>query len=126
MRLLMRALVLAMLLAGCAPVRKAGSCDGPCPASKIDHLVVIVQENHTFDSYFGRYCTAAAGSSPACTDGPACCEAVPATEPGGASPVTLDDAANASYDPSHLADCETDEVNGGKMDRFVTSTKCGD
>ena len=42
---------------------------------KIDHLVVIVQENHTFDSYFGRYCTAPTGSAPTCTTGPACCEA---------------------------------------------------
>lgn len=122
----MRVLVLAVLLAGCSPVRKAGSCDGPCPASKIDHLVVIVQENHSFDNYFGRYCTAAAGSAPACTDGPSCCEAAPATEPSGASPVTLDDAANAAYDPSHLSSCEVDEIDGGKMDRFVTSTSCGD
>jgi phospholipase C len=126
MRLPVRALVLCLLLAGCTPVRKAGSCDGPCPASKIDHLVVVVQENHTFDNYFGRYCTAAPGSAPTCTDGPSCCEAAPASEPSGSAAITLDDAANAAYDPSHLADCELDEINGGKMDRFVTSTRCGD
>jgi len=117
---------MVVLVGACAPVRKAGSCDGPCGSSKIDHLVVIVQENHSFDSYFGRYCTAPAGSSPACTDGPSCCEAAPATEPSGAAPIALDDAANAAYDPVHLADCELDELDGGRMDRFVTSMKCGD
>src|SRR6185436_9847786 len=45
--------------------------------SAIRHLVVIVQENHTFDNYFGRYCSARPGSNPTCTEGPACCEAGP-------------------------------------------------
>ena len=29
--------------------------------SNIKHVVVIIQENHTFDSYFGAYCTQAPG-----------------------------------------------------------------
>jgi phospholipase C len=43
------------LLAACGgtPTRTPGSCDGPCPISKIDHVVILVQENHTFDNYFG-------------------------------------------------------------------------
>jgi Stigma-specific protein, Stig1/Phosphoesterase family len=52
-----------------------------CQASKIEHVILIVQENHTFDSYFGRYCQAPAGSSPTCTTGPSCCERAPDTEP---------------------------------------------
>ena len=127
---MMRALVLAMLLGACGadptPTRKPGSCDGPCPASKINHLVVIVQENHTFDSYFAHYCTAPAGSNPTCTAGPACCEAGPAHDPSGASPIVLDDAANQAFDRDHNHDCELDELDGGKMDRFVSSTLCGD
>ena len=112
---------------GCGgPVRKAGSCDGPCPASKIDHVVIVVQENHTFDSYYGRYCTAPVGSAPTCNAGPACCEAGPEHEPSGASPVALDDAANGGYDPNHNQDCELDELDGGKLDKFVTGTVCGD
>ncbi len=27
-------------------------------------------------------------------------------------------------DPDHTAECETAEINGGKMDRFVTGTPC--
>ena len=92
----------------------------------VQHLVVIVQENHTFDSYFGRWCTAPTGSAPTCTTGPACCEAGPAMDPGSTTaPSTLNDAFNAARDPDHTQACETTEIDGGKMDGFVTSAKCG-
>jgi phospholipase C len=125
----MRSIVLvgAALVAACGgDVRKAGSCDGPCPASKINHLVVVLQENHTFDNYFARYCTAPAGSAPTCTSGPACCEAGPAKDPSGASPVALDDALNGDRDPNHTQACELEEAHGGLMDRYVTGTTCSD
>jgi len=105
-------------------MRKAGDCDGPCPASKVNHVVIVIQENHTFDAYFGRYCTAATGSAPTCTDGPGCCEAGPTTEPSGASPVVLDDTANGTWDPNHTQACELTEMNDGKMDRYVTGAAC--
>src|SRR5690242_15192511 len=104
-------LLIAGLLAACGrPSRHPGSCDGPCPASKINHLIVIVQENHSFDSYFGQYCTAAVGSAPSCNQGPACCEAGPATDPSGAAPVVLDDRENSAFDPDHTQDCELAEI----------------
>src|SRR5690348_11216243 len=64
--------------------------------SAIEHVVLIVQENHTFDAYYGRYCTAPSGSNPACTTGPECCEAAPATVDGhttghGLDPMSLTD-----------------------------------
>jgi phospholipase C len=95
-------------------------------ASNIKHVVLIVQENHTFDTYFGRYCTAPAGSNPTCTTGPSCCEAAPDKEPSGASPQVLDDALNNSHDPTHSQQCEQTEMNLGKMDRYVTGTSCSD
>ena len=103
-----------------------GGRDASPPATAIAHVVIIVQENHTFDAYFGRYCTAPAGSNPACNAGPACCEAAPETDPSGASPTTLDDAENAAYDPNHTQACELGEMNGGKMDRYVTGSSCSD
>jgi phospholipase C len=102
----------------------AASCASPpCAITKIEHLVVIVQENHTFDTYFGRWCTAAPGSAPSCTQGPSCCEAGPATVPGSPSstPEALDDTANAAYDPDHLQVCELAEIDGGKMDGYLTA-----
>jgi phospholipase C len=95
------------------------------PSPKIAHLVVVVQENHTFDSYFGRWCTAAPGSNPTCTQGPSCCEAGPAKDPGSpATPIALDDAQNAARDPNHTQACEQSEIDGGKMDAFATAA-CG-
>jgi phospholipase C len=94
--------------------------------TNIAHVVLIVQENHTFDTYFGGYCTASAGSNPSCTEGPSCCEAAPATDPSGAAPVALDDAENAGYDPNHTQFCELDEIDNGLMDHFVTGASCSD
>jgi phospholipase C len=125
----MRSIALVILTAACSstPHRAPGSCDGPCPTSKIDHLVVIVQENHTFDTYFGHYCTAPTGSAPTCTDGPACCEAGPGSDPSGAAPTVLDDAANGIYDPDHTQACELAEADGGAMDKYTAGvTDCSD
>ncbi len=119
--------ILVLAACGSHSARKPGSCDGPCPASKIDHLVVVIQENHTFDTYFGQYCTAAAGSAPACTQGPGCCEAGPAQDPSGASPIVLDDTTNGAYDPDHEQSCELTEADGGAMDHYVVGvTGCAD
>jgi len=134
------ALALVSILTACGPKASSGSGGGGsgggggaspmCPdagaSTGIAHVIVVVQENHTFDTYFGRWCTAAPGSNPTCTAGPSCCEAAPAMDPTGASPTTLDDAENAAYDPSHLQACELTEIDDGKMDGFVTSTACGD
>ena len=94
------------------------------PATAIRHVVVIVEENHTFDSYFGRYCTGAAGVS--CTSGPACCEAAPTTQPAliGTQPaLALDSLSNYAQDRSHDSVCELAEMNlNGQtygMDRYV-------
>jgi phospholipase C len=95
---------------------------GTCQTSKIQHVVLIVQENHTFDTYFGRYCQATPGSNPTCTAGPACCEAAPAFEPKGAAPILLDDSSNFAADRDHEAACEIQQLDGGKMDGFVTGS----
>ena len=42
------------------------------------------------------------------------------------APATLNDAFNAARDPNHAQACELTEIDGGKMDGFVTSPKCGD
>ena len=100
--------------------------DGACRDSKIEHVVLVVEENHTFDAYFGRYCQAPAGSNPTCTTGRACCERAPDTEPRGASPIVLDDAANFAEDRDHLQECELQQIDGGAMDNFVTGSSGAD
>jgi phospholipase C len=95
---------------------------GTCKASNIEHVVLIVEENHTFDAYFGRYCQAPSGSNPTCTQGPNCCERAPDQEPHGASPGMLDDASNFATDRDHAQACELQQINGGKMDGYVTGS----
>jgi phospholipase C len=117
-------------LAGGHVGRHADATRAPDPpaTSAIRHLVVVVQENHSFDAYFGRYCTAPSGSSPTCTEGPGCCEAAPERGPHGELPASLDDDANRAYDPRHDRACEVAEMNGGAMDRFAggAGDGCGD
>lgn len=95
----------------------------PSTTSAVKHIIVIVTENHSFDSIYGRYCNATPGSKPSCNIGPSCCEAAPdsVTE---SSPKTLTDEQNLKYDPDHSAVCETCEVNNGAMDRYVTGCSC--
>jgi phospholipase C len=139
-RIMKLGLLVTLALTAAACGDDAGSGDDAAPidapgdpapdahpvVAPIEHVVVIVQENHTFDNYFGGWCTAPAGSAPTCNDGPACCEAAPATDPTGVAPTVLDDAANGAYDPDHTQDCELAEMNGGAMDRYASGTSCAD
>jgi phospholipase C len=98
--------------------------DASAAMTKVQHVVVLIQENHTFDNYFGQWCTAATGSNPTCTQGASCCEAAPAKDPSGSKAVTLNDTLNGTHDPNHTQACEVSEVDGGKMDAYVTAS-CG-
>jgi phospholipase C len=126
------------LLAACSSDGAESSDDSVISGHAIEHVVVIVQENHTFDAYFGRYCTAPSGSNPSCTDGPACCEAAPATVIGRTTgapiePMALTDGTNTidprGLDRNHDSACEYLEMSCGAkpddpnatclMDRYV-------
>jgi phospholipase C len=112
----------AIVLASCTSAPsgdEAADLVDPPTSSRIAHLVVVVQENHSFDAYFGRYCTALVGSEPACTVGPECCERGPDAEPSGMDPFILDDSANAAFDPRHDRPCLVAEIDRGAMDRFT-------
>jgi len=91
--------------------------------SNIKHLVLIVTENHSFDSYFGKYCKANPNSDPKCNFGSECCEQAP-NEVDGYKPYILDDDQNMKFDPNHNQYCELCEINGGRMDGFVTGCTC--
>ena len=86
--------------------------------SKIEHVIIIISENHSFDSIYGNYCKAEPFSNPTCNIGPECCERIP-EELNGFKPKTLTDIQNSRYDPCHHSYCEDSEINGGKMDRYI-------
>ena len=110
-RLLFVTTVLCLLLPGGSAL--ADTSNQTTPNTPIEHFIVLMQENHTFDNYFGTY--------PG-VDG------IPA---GICMPVDPLDAANKEcVEPYHIGDRPIDDLdhslstyelqyNGGKMDGFV-------
>jgi len=115
------------LVMGAVSTSSAAASSAPRPKSPIQHVVVIVQENHTFDSYFANYCAQRLDPK---TKQPVC-DGGPSTYPGTTTaPVVLDDTTNANFDPNHEQACEVAEIDGAKMDAFLTAPRmpsiCGD
>ena len=86
--------------------------------SNIEHIILIVTENHSFDSIYGSYCEAPTNSNPQCNLGKKCCEAAPSFV-SGKTPYDLTDDQNVAFDPDHSQNGEVCKQNGGKMDNFV-------
>lgn len=88
--------------------------------TRVKHVVVLVQENHSFDSYFGMYCKGRSGSNPTCTTGPKCCESVSSVDAAsGVARTVLNDDQNLAFNPAHSLVCESAEMNNRRMDLFV-------
>jgi phospholipase C len=98
-------------------------------SSPIKHVVVIFQENSSFDHYFGTYPNAAnPAGDPRFTPAPGTPQVhtIPpvllTANPNGANPQRLGRADWPLCDMSHDYDPELREWNGGKMDRFITES----
>jgi hypothetical protein len=99
------------------------SPDWTAPAtSAIENVVLVLQRGRSFDAYFGLYCKAAPGSAPTCTDGPACCEAMPPAIPGAAACAPLDPTID-DYEPHDDFDCLAAKT--ASADTFA-QIPCGD
>ena len=91
--------------------------------SNVRRLLVVFQQGRSFDSYFGRYCRAPAGTNPACTEGPDCCEAIP--ELVEQTPCQELDIAD-TYAPNETPRCLAQKRVAWSSDRLVVSSECGD
>ena len=117
-------LVAAGLLAACgavggAPPTAGGARSTPPPAAgigihKIAHVVVIQQENRSFDTYFGTY--PGADGIPMAGGQPTVCVADPQT---GQCVGPYPDHADVNGGGPHGAANATADIDGGKMDGFV-------
>ncbi len=76
---------------------------------KIEHVVMIMQENHSFDNYFGTYPGARGIPANVC---------VPDPVNGGCVKPYHDGGDNVSGGP-HGAEAAIRDINGGSMDGFV-------
>ena len=121
----------AGLLAACSASTSSssppGSPSSPGTAStaaasgigKIRHVVVIMQENRSFDTYFGTYPGA---DGIAMKDGqPVAC----LPNPAGGCNKPFHDPADVNGGGPHGQDAATADVDGGKMDGFLTSAVNG-
>ncbi|MGI8777457.1 MAG: alkaline phosphatase family protein [Acidimicrobiales bacterium] len=103
--------VCATLVAACS----ASTIASAAGIAKIKHVVVIMQENRSFDTYFGTYPGAA--GIPMSNGQPAVC--LPNAWGGCDKP--FHDTADVNSGGPHGQDNATADINGGKMDGFVVS-----
>ncbi len=102
----------ATALALTSPARPARQLVG---IHKIRHVVVIMQENRSFDSYFGTYPGADGIPKNACVPDPA----------HGGCERPFHDTANMNFGGPHSASDATSDIDGGKMDGFVGQAETG-
>ncbi len=115
--------VCASLLAACTA--SSGSSGGGAPATaasgigKIKHVVVIMQENRSFDTYFGTY--PGADGIPMANGAPTAC----LPNPAGGCNKPFHDPADVNGGGPHCQDAAIADINGGKMDGFLASAVNG-
>ena len=124
--------ILALVLTACSsapspsaapPERVSGGPSGhylvAAGIHKIKHIIVIEQENRSFDSYFGTY--PGADGIPMKNGVPTVCVPMPT---GGCQEPYHDTADVNGGGPHGAANAKAD-VDGGKMDGFITSATKG-
>ena len=133
------AVSLAALLGGCgeraratkppATLSTAGTVPAAVPSHasvigsgihKIRHVVVIMQENRSFDTYFGTY--PGADGIPMKNGVPAVCVPDPATK---TCVRPFHDPAQLNAGGPHGVNAATADVDGGRMDGFVAEQRRG-
>ncbi len=82
---------------------------------KIKHVVIIMQENRSFDQYFGTYPGANGIPAGVC---------VPDPQNGGCVK-PFHDSADRNYGGPHSANNATADINGGQMNGFVGQAERG-
>ena len=108
------------------------SSASPAPTTPIGHVVVIFDENVSFDHYFGTYPNATnpagqpaftpASSTPSANvlSGP-----LLTANPNGVNPFRLDRTQAVTCDNDHNYTDEQKAFDGGLMDKFVQFVSCG-
>src|SRR3989441_10133654 len=105
----------ALSLAGRPAAKPPKKSKPPVAIHKIKHVIVIMQENRSFDQYFGTY--PGADGFPRTANGDfAVCVPDPAK---GACQEPFHDTLDLNAGGPHGQTDATADVNGGKMDGFI-------
>ena len=89
---------------------------------KIKHVVIIMQENHSFDNYFGTY--PGADGIPGLAGHPGTVPCVPDPRAGHCDTPYHDDQYTPAGGPHYQQDAVAD-VDHGKMDGFIATVESG-
>jgi phospholipase C len=108
------------------PAQATGSSGkGPRPQTPIEHLVVIFQENHSFDSYFATYPVALNPSGqpqfharPGTPSVNGLTPTLIERNPNSSKPFRIDRTQSYTCDQDHEYTAEQKARNGGLMDQF--------
>jgi len=116
MRRVLFAISLAVIIAGnlSFTAEAASPSQEHQPSTPIEHLVVVMQENHTFDNYFGTY--PGVDGIPAGTKMP-----VDPNNPALGDVVPWHIGNATITDISHSASTFRDQYDNGKMDGFISA-----
>lgn len=129
-------LILFALFSACTPHASQQTSSGITPSSltptdspdlltlarqKIKHVVIIMQENRSFDHYFGTY--PGADGIPMKDGKPTICSTDPNTNTC-IYPFHL--AADVNHGGPHTAAAAVTAIDGGKMDGFVEALRAGE
>src|SRR5437588_3330710 len=87
--------------------------------SQLQHIIIIMQENRSFDSYFGTY--PGADGIPMKNGVPTVC----LPNPGGPCVRPYHDSADENFGGPHDRGAARNDINGGLMDGFVRSEAVG-
>jgi phospholipase C len=87
---------------------------------KIRHVVIIMQENHSFDSYFGTY--RGADGIPGLAGHPGNIPCVPNPKQGGCNR-PYHDSAMVNFGALHTESASGTDIHGGKMDGFIAAAQ---
>ncbi len=108
-------------LAACTNTNASSSAStGNQGINKIKHVVVIMQENRSFDTYFGTY--PGADGIPMKNGVPTVCVPDPQTNQ---CVKPFHDSKDLNYGGPHSANNATADINGGKMNGFISSELSG-
>jgi phospholipase C len=96
-------------------VRSASAASG---VQKIKHVIMIMQENRSFDSYFGTF--PGADGIPMSNGVPTVCVPDPAT---GGCVRPYPEHSDNTEEGAHGYDASVGDVDGGKMDGFIAQAE---
>lgn len=102
----------ALLIVGRAPTQNAPPPAAPPGLEKIQHFVFIMQENRSFDHYFGTYPGAEGIPPGVCVPGPS----------GGPCVAPSHDARLVNQGGAHNWSNALTSINGGLMDGFIAGS----